>query len=168
MFNAQHDCATAKCTDSGCIPRRQERLDLDDTEPIIEHQPLDVYLVNTHSLHNTHLLRRAVPRNLIAPVPVIDPSKRQAEHAKLVTGWRENPKSQTAREQVKEKNRADTATKNKKGKARGKKCSVDEAFKEEDVDKKIEMKGEMALISELGTMPSFLADIDDSMMDAGA
>ena len=119
MFNVQHDCATAKCTDSKRTPRRQERLDLDETEPMIEHQPLDVYVVNTHSLHNAHLLRRALPRDLIAPVPFIDPKQRQAEHAKLVAKWRENPKSHTAQGQAREKKRVEEAMKGKKGKRGG-------------------------------------------------
>ena len=189
MFNAQHDCATARCTDSGRIPRRQERLELDDTEPVVEHKPLNVYLINTHSLHNAHLLRRAVPHDLITPVPYINPSERQAEHMKFATAWRENPKSHTAQEQVREKKRAEAAMKNKKGKGRGKKRSADEAFEEGDtnakakmkerdanvkaetegdVNVKTEMKEEMTLISELDTLPLFLAGLDDSTMDTGA
>ena len=156
MFNVQHDCATAKCTDSKRTPRRQERLDLDETEPMIEHQPLDVYVVNTHSLHNAHLLRRALPRDLIAPVPFIDPKQRQAEHAKLVAKWRENPKSHTAQGQAREKKRVEEAMKGKKGKRGGKRLT-DGAFKgAEDTFPKEEVKEEMKLISELSTLPPFL------------
>jgi hypothetical protein len=156
LFNTQHDCATAKCTASKRTPRRQERLDLDETEPVIEHQPLEVYVVNTHSLHNSHLLRRALPRDLIAPLPFIGPDQRQAEHAKLVAKWRENPKSQTAQGQAREKRRAEEATKKKKGK-RGKGHLGDGTFK--GPLPKEEVKEEMKLISELSTPPPFLAGI---------
>lgn len=139
LFNAQHDCAAAKCT-------------------------LNVYLINTHSLHNAHLLRRVVPRDLIAPVPVIGPSERQAEHAKLSAAWRGDPKSHTAREQAREEKRAEAAT-NKKGNIRGKKRSVDEAFKEEEVKLKVEAKEEMVLISELDALPQFLAGVGNRMTD---
>ena len=159
MFNAQHDCTTAKCTDSKRAPRQQERLDLDETEPAIEHQPLDVYVVNTHSLHNAHLLRRALPCDLIVPTPFIDPDQRQAEHSKLVTNWRENPKSHTAWGQAREKKRAEEGMREKRGK-RGKKCLLDGALKrEEDPGPKEEVKEEMKLISELSTPPPFLAGI---------
>lgn len=130
---------------------------------MIEHQPLDVYVINTHSLHNAHLLRRALPRDLIAPVPFIDPSQRQAEHAKLAAGWRENPKSHTAREQAREQKRTKEATKGKKGKQRGKKRSADEAFGGgEGPVPKGEMKEEMVLISELSEPLPFLVDAYDN------
>ena len=153
---------------------------------MIEHQPLDLYVINTHSLHNTHLLRRALPRDLIAPIPFIDPDQREAEHAKLVAKWRENPKSRTAQEQAREKKRVEEAAKGKKGKGRGKKCSVDGAIKGEDPkevvkgkkgkrgkkrsadgvikgDPKEEVKEGMVLISELDALPQFLAGIYDDM-----
>ena len=101
---------------------------------------------------------------MIAPVPFIDPNERQAEHAKLVAGWRENPKSQTAREQAREKKRAEEAAKNKKGKPRGKKRSADGALKEEGgAAPKEEVKEEMVLISELDELPPFLSGICDDM-----
>jgi hypothetical protein len=44
MYNS---CSTPNTTAPwlnapGRTPRRQERIDLDDTEPVIEHKPLDV------------------------------------------------------------------------------------------------------------------------------
>ena len=118
-------------------------------------------MINTHSLHNTHLLRRALPRDLTAPVPFIDPSQRQAEHAKLAGEWRENPKSHTAQGRAREKKRAELEAK-KKGKKkepRGEKRTADEAFKGwEDLPKE-ETKEEMVLISELDAPPQFLAGV---------
>jgi len=114
LFNTQHDCSTVS-TDSKRAPRQQERLDLDETEPAIEHQLLETYVVNTHSLHDAHLLRRVLPRDLTAPVSFIDPNQRQAEHAKLVAKWRETPKSHTARGQARKKRRAEEAAREKGG-----------------------------------------------------
>ena len=105
-----------------------------------------------------------MPRDLIAPVPLIDPSQRQAEHAKLVAEWRANPKSHTAQGQAREKKRAEEAMKGKKGKPKGKKRSVGEAFGgREDPGPKEEVKEEMALISELGEPLPFLAGLYDNV-----
>lgn len=126
---------------------------------MIEHQPLDVYVINTHSLHNAHLLRRALPRDLVAPVPFIDPSQRQAEHAKFAAAWRENPKSQTARERARVKKDAEKAAKDKKRKPQGNKHSADGVYGWESLVPKEEMKEEMVLVSELDVSPPFLAGV---------
>lgn len=120
-------------------------------------------MINTHSLHNAHLLRRTLPRDLVAPVPVINPSQRQAEHAKLAAGWRENPKSHTAQGRAREKKRAEEATKGKKKKRRGEKHSADMGFGgwEGPVPNE-EVKEEMMLISELGESLPFLAGVCDN------
>lgn len=118
-----------------------------------------MYVINTHSLHNTHLLRRSLPRDLIAPVPFIDPNRRQAEHAKLAAEWRENPKSYTAQGRAREKKRAEMdATKGKKKTHRGRKQSGNEAYGGwEDLGPKEEVKEEMVLLSELSEPLPFLA-----------
>ena len=156
----QHDCATAKCTDSHRAPRRQERLELEVTEPAIEHQPVDEYVINTHSLHNAHLLRKAIPRNLISPIPLIPPNQRLSEHARAVAAWRLNPKSHTAQEEVRqEKKRAAENAKQEKAKnGRGKKRSSDEAFTDEGDTKP---EGKMTLISDLAEAPRFLVGLSE-------
>ena len=156
MFNTQHDCATAKCTDSHRAPHRQERLELEATEPAIAHNPVDEYLINTHSLHNAHLLRQAIPRALISPIPLVPKDHRQSEHARAATSWRLNPKSNTAQEQVR-REKKQAAEKDKKGK-RGKKRTVDEAFADEAGDTKPQdpEAGEMTLVSDLAEAPAFL------------
>ena len=161
LFNAQHDCVTAKCTDSHHTPRRQEWLELEVTEPAIEHKPVDEYVINTHSLHNAHLLRKAIPRALISPIPLISPSQRQSEHVRAVAAWRLNPKSHTAQEEVRqEKKRAAERAKQEKAKnGRGKKRSADVAFKDEGGTKSQDPEGKMTLISDLAEAPRFLAGL---------
>lgn len=123
-------------------------------------------MINTHSLHNTHLLRRALPRDLTIPVPFIDPSHRQAEHAKLAGEWRENPKSHTAQGRAREKKRADIeAKKGKKRKPRGEKRVADEGFKGRE-DPKEDLKEEMVLISELDAPLEFLPGIYNDAGDS--
>ena len=130
-------------------------------------------MINTHSLHNAHLLRRSLPRDLIAPVPFINPSQRQAEHAKLAAEWRENPKSYTAQGRAREKKRADAdEIKGKKKARQGKKHSANEAFRGwGDLGPKEEVKEEMVLLSDLSAPLPFLGDIynngEGSQLESG-
>ncbi|KAF9464228.1 hypothetical protein BDZ94DRAFT_1355980 [Collybia nuda] len=80
-FNAQHDCQHAKCTNNGNCPVMQERVASGNTETFIVHQPVDRYIMNTHGLHNTHLIRATLPRNLIAPIPFT--AGRESHHHKI-------------------------------------------------------------------------------------
>ncbi|PPQ69579.1 hypothetical protein CVT24_001379, partial [Panaeolus cyanescens] len=68
-YNAQHNCLKAKCTTSGRRNVVLERVEVSQTEVCIEHQAVDEYLINTHALHNAHLLRDCLPHNLVAPIP---------------------------------------------------------------------------------------------------
>ncbi|KAF5376296.1 hypothetical protein D9615_008525 [Tricholomella constricta] len=68
-FNAQLDCQRAKCTASGEHPVRQERTLSGNTEKCIEHESMQQFILNTHTLHNAHLIRAALPRNLTVPIP---------------------------------------------------------------------------------------------------
>ncbi|KAJ7631797.1 hypothetical protein B0H17DRAFT_866673, partial [Mycena rosella] len=60
--------------------RMQERVQSDQTENYIIHNNLDRFL-NTHTFHNTHLLRATLPRDLVAPIPLF--TERQAKHDEL-------------------------------------------------------------------------------------
>ena len=161
MFNIQHDCATAKCTDSRLIPRRKEHLELDATEPAIAHKPVDEYVINTHSLHNAHLLRKALPRTLISPIPLIPPGQRQSEDARAVTEWRLNPKSHTAQEQARQekKQAAEEARQERAKGKRRKKRSADEAFTDEADTNSQKLEDGMTLISDLPEAPEFLTGL---------
>ncbi|KAJ6452950.1 hypothetical protein C8R45DRAFT_1193344 [Mycena sanguinolenta] len=69
-FNAQHDCHEAQCEATCSRPRVQERQSSGQMETFIVHQPLERYILNLCSFHNTHLIREILPRNLCAPVPL--------------------------------------------------------------------------------------------------
>ncbi|KAL0572680.1 hypothetical protein V5O48_009279 [Marasmius crinis-equi] len=87
-FNAQHDCQSAQCESTGLCPRRQERQDSELMETFIEHKPLNRYLVNLHSFHNGHLIREALPRQLVVPNPIY--GDRKGHHLKCTQELRRN------------------------------------------------------------------------------
>jgi len=125
------------------------------TEPTITHKPLDEYVINTHTLHNGHLLQKAIPRALISPIPLFPRDQHQSEHARAATGWQLNPRSYTTQEQVRQAKK-EAAEKEKKGKHR-KKRMVDEAFADEMDTKPQDPEDKMVLISDLGGAPLFLS-----------
>ena len=55
------------------------------TESFIEHCDVHQWVINTHSLHNGHLLHHCLPQDLVVPVPILDPTKRKEEHCKIAT-----------------------------------------------------------------------------------
>ncbi|KAJ7139371.1 hypothetical protein C8R44DRAFT_605476, partial [Mycena epipterygia] len=87
LFNAQHNCQSAKCAASGQRPHMQEHVESDLTDSFIIHQPLERFIINTHAFHNTHLLRQALPRQLTVPIPLF--VDRQAKHYELAVTLRE-------------------------------------------------------------------------------
>jgi hypothetical protein len=48
----------------------QERVESGLTKSCIEHQPVERFIINTHGFHNAHHLRTAIPRSLVAPIPL--------------------------------------------------------------------------------------------------
>jgi hypothetical protein len=79
FFNAQHNCQGCNCkaveqsesvVQEQGITRRKQTAD--------QHTPTDRYFINMHGLHNAHLLRDTLPRNLTAPVPYFP--DREAKH----------------------------------------------------------------------------------------
>ena len=78
LYNVQHDCPLSKCTASGRQPVMQERVESGLVQTYIEHQPIGRFVINTHAFHNAHLLRAALPRSLVAPIPLHQ--DRQAKH----------------------------------------------------------------------------------------
>ncbi|KAJ6589471.1 hypothetical protein B0H19DRAFT_892628, partial [Mycena capillaripes] len=83
LFNVEHDCYSAQCSASGTRAKKQERVDSNIAETFIEHQPLEEHIINTTAFHNSHLLRRCLPRSVWAPVPMFTPDNRLAKHNEL-------------------------------------------------------------------------------------
>jgi hypothetical protein len=98
----QHDCQHAGCSASGRRIRKQERLESGITELYIEHKPSHRYIINTHALHNAHLVRRFLPRHLTVPLPFTD--DRRKLHDKLAERLR---MSQNTKRAAQKKARAD-------------------------------------------------------------
>ena len=100
-FNVQHDCPSAGCSATGKRARRQERIVSDDIlDDAVEHRDVDQWIVNTHSLHNGHLLRLRVRPELISPVRIVPADEREKRHCEDVSGLRPG-------QAKKRKNRAD-------------------------------------------------------------
>ena len=100
QYNVQHDCRQAKCIASGKRAVMQER-ELSKTESVIEHKPLDLFLINTHAFHNAHLIRAVLPRDLT--IPIAYSADRVAHHFSIATKLREiqDGKRQTLAEKKK-------------------------------------------------------------------
>ncbi|KAL6304046.1 hypothetical protein BKA93DRAFT_817730 [Sparassis latifolia] len=88
-FNAQHNCRECKCSASGERPRKQERQDTTINDRFIEHKSDDHFIINLHSLHNPHLIRRLLPRYLTAPIAVY--ADREQKHAEQAQGNSKQP-----------------------------------------------------------------------------
>ncbi|KAJ6606724.1 hypothetical protein B0H10DRAFT_2178638 [Mycena sp. CBHHK59/15] len=86
--NVQHDCYRAKCEATGEHLRMQERVESDQIENFIVHEPLDRFIINSHAFHNAHLLRATLPRDLIAPIPLFE--ERQEKHKEFAATLRQN------------------------------------------------------------------------------
>ncbi|KAJ6558925.1 hypothetical protein B0H10DRAFT_2240688 [Mycena sp. CBHHK59/15] len=86
-FNVQHDCKSAECEATGVRLRMQERVQSDKTENFIVHKSLERFIINTHAFHNAHLLRATLPRDLVAPIPLV--ADRRVKHHELAAELRE-------------------------------------------------------------------------------
>jgi hypothetical protein len=62
---------------------RQERIETDQLQQSVIHAEDARHLVNMHSLHNAHLMREALPRELIAPIPLYSAEERLEFHKKV-------------------------------------------------------------------------------------
>lgn len=106
----------------------QERVESDQVENYIVHQPLDRFFINLHAFHNAHLLRATLGREVIAPIPLFP--NRQEMHHELAAKLREK---QVARDTARKRKRAEDgegedeeeeARKKKKPRGRPKKKKV--------------------------------------------
>ncbi|KAJ6613710.1 hypothetical protein B0H10DRAFT_1805076, partial [Mycena sp. CBHHK59/15] len=51
------------------------------------HKPMEHFIINTHTFHNAHLLRQALPWDLTAPIALFE--DRKAKHYEIAAGLRE-------------------------------------------------------------------------------
>ncbi|KZT20093.1 hypothetical protein NEOLEDRAFT_1076404 [Neolentinus lepideus HHB14362 ss-1] len=89
IFNTQHDCLHAGCAASGTRPHLQERQETQIQQRFIEHTAVERYIINMHALHNAHLIRSVLPRELTQPRSYVE-DRRQAHDvlaAKLKTDY---------------------------------------------------------------------------------
>jgi hypothetical protein len=108
-FNVQHDCRFAGCSATGKRARRQERIISDDIlDDAIEHRDVDRWIINTHSLHNGHLLRLRVRPELISPIRMIPADEREGRHHRVASGLR--PGQEKKRKNVADKRAAKKAS----------------------------------------------------------
>ncbi|KAJ7483970.1 hypothetical protein B0H11DRAFT_2416152, partial [Mycena galericulata] len=113
IFNAQHDCFGSRCQ---AIAHGetiiQERRATGLTQTAIHHMDTEIFFINMHALHNAHLLRETLPRDLTAPVPFfLDRETKHGEFADLVRVSGPAKRAATA------KKSRETREKNKKAKA---------------------------------------------------
>jgi len=102
-----------RCSPTGKRPRAQELIESREaTEGFIEHCDVPRWIVNTHSLHNGHLLRHCLPKDLVTPVPVINPANRKDEHRKIATAHRpkqDAKRAETAQKQAVKRRKVEVA-----------------------------------------------------------
>ena len=109
-FNAQHDCRRHKCKFVECsdTTRRGRVVTASSEIPLAMHAVDDDYFLNMHGIHNAHLIRETLPRELTAPRPYL--SDRLAKHKELAAQLRISGPAKHAETNAK---RAQTVQKNK-------------------------------------------------------
>ena len=116
-FNVQHDCSFAGCSPTSRRPRMQEQIESTEaTESFIEHRDISQWIINTHSLHNGYLLRRCLPQDIVVPIPITDPVKREEEHRKIATAYRpkqDEKRTEIARKQAAKRPKTETVSDSK-------------------------------------------------------
>ncbi|KAJ7187714.1 hypothetical protein GGX14DRAFT_320505, partial [Mycena pura] len=85
-FSAQHDCRLANCQPTGSRAVIQEREITFQTISLLAHADDDHFIVNMAALHNSTLLRRALPRALTVPQPLY--TDRKAHHFEVAVRLR--------------------------------------------------------------------------------
>ncbi|THG97865.1 hypothetical protein EW026_g4222 [Hermanssonia centrifuga] len=96
VVNVQHDCITAGCWDTETVPIRQERQETTRMKQIVQHVvgDEDIYLLNSHALHNYQHLANVIPTHLKLQICVVADGK--SARARAAKGLRENAASKKA------------------------------------------------------------------------
>ncbi|KAJ7115666.1 hypothetical protein C8R44DRAFT_880092 [Mycena epipterygia] len=93
-LNVQHDCVAGNCGIKD-VRIRQERILTDITQGTVSHSDTQRYILNMHGLHNAHLIRDVLPRELVAPIPYL--ADRVATHRRFAAQLRiSGPAKRTA------------------------------------------------------------------------
>jgi hypothetical protein len=100
-FSAQHDCRKGRCLPLALRPQVQERQETSRTVSLIAHEDDGHFIVNLHALHNATLIRKMLPRHLIAPKPLY--ADRTARHYEIAAGLRVTQVEKRARTAAKTK-----------------------------------------------------------------
>ncbi|KAJ7827689.1 hypothetical protein B0H14DRAFT_3144540 [Mycena olivaceomarginata] len=114
-FNAQHDCHHFSCPLADSPGPQQERSESKLTRKVRAHKDESRFLLNTHALHNAHLVRETLPRSLTAPKPCF--VDRRAKHSEFAA----------ALQAVGPEKRAQATARGQATKARNKQDKVDKA-----------------------------------------
>ncbi|KAF9065870.1 hypothetical protein BDP27DRAFT_1384442 [Rhodocollybia butyracea] len=80
-FSAQHDCRLANCQPTRQVQKVQERQVTSKVQSLIEHADDNNFIINMFALHNSTVLRQALPRSLWKPKPLF--SDRLARHTSI-------------------------------------------------------------------------------------
>jgi hypothetical protein len=86
LINVQHDCRVSECSVTGVRPQVQERKETSHQAHYIVHTDDSRFIINTHGLHNSSLLRKYLPRDLTAPRPLF--VNRRERHFELAARLR--------------------------------------------------------------------------------
>ncbi|KAJ7933546.1 hypothetical protein B0H13DRAFT_1856050 [Mycena leptocephala] len=128
LYNAQHDCYGSKCLSvAGAEKIVQERHITNQAQTAIRHVDTDIYFINLHGLHNPHLLRDTLPRNLMAPTHYF--SDREQKHKDFAALIRVSGPAKRAAAAKKSK---ETGEKNKQAKAAREKAQIEETEDSEE------------------------------------
>ncbi|KAJ6508188.1 hypothetical protein C8R45DRAFT_815921 [Mycena sanguinolenta] len=86
-FNVQHDCHHFSCPLVDSPGPQQERSESKLTRKLRAHKDDSRFLLNTHAVHNAHLVRETLPRSLTAPKPCFVDC--HAKHSEFASALRE-------------------------------------------------------------------------------
>lgn len=108
-INVQHDCARAACDVEEGRAQMQEREATEQATLTIKHNDDDHFVVNMHSLHNAHLIRKVFPQEILAPSSRAQEDTGFHLHRRLATNLRAEDSVKKA--QAAEKRKATNARK---------------------------------------------------------
>ncbi|EGO04721.1 hypothetical protein SERLA73DRAFT_44154, partial [Serpula lacrymans var. lacrymans S7.3] len=61
IANIQHNCINSNCATLRETQVQQERIETTCTKSVTQHQPTNIYILNTYSIHNYHHIQSVIP-----------------------------------------------------------------------------------------------------------